>query len=292
METQRPGAAAQDAEVPGSKQEGLTGTTEPPSKARRVAFRVLAVFTSLWLLALSIFGLLELVLMWLPLETISSIVGEDFSEDAVHRTHFISVGIVAWTAVLAILVQLRKPERRVAPMLQLMAIAVGAAVLFALSGTLGDWLLQEATILVPALLLAWLHPSRHELFTKPAFDRSMAGLAALATVPWAWYIVDNARLQLISADSHAEMEHWATAALMAIVLSVCAFLGSSDHAGWRLPAWIAAGASVIFGVHSLVFPGLPSALPAAWAGAAILWGVAYGVGIIRRPEAGQPEPAS
>lgn len=262
-----------------------------PSKGRRITFRVLAAVTSLWLLAFFVFGLTEVVLMWLPGATISSIVGDDFSELAVHRTHLMSVGIVAWGAVLAMLVQLRRPERRVAPMLQLVAIAVGSALVYAISATVGEWLIGGATILLPVVLLAWLHPRAGDLFRRPAFYRPLVGLAAVASVPWAVYIVANGRLQLLNAvgDSHAEMEHWATAALMAITIVVCAFLGSTDHAGWRLPAWYAAAASVIFGAHSLVFPGLASGLSAFWAVMAVVWGVAFGVAVVRRSRAARAE---
>lgn len=266
----------------------LAPATQTGSRARHIAFRVLAVITTLWALALSIFGLLELVLMWLPHETLVSITGDFTAADLSHRSHFMSVGIVAWATLLAIVVQLRKPARRVAAMLQLVVIATAASAVFALSGTFGDWLLAEATILIPALLLAWLHPRARDLVSKPTFNRDMFALTAVAAVPWSVFIVNHARLQLISAagDSHAELEHWATAALMAIVILACGFIGSSDHGGWRLPAWIAAGASLVYGVHSLVFPDPASAALTVWAVAAVGWGLVFGVGIVRRSRAG------
>ncbi len=269
--------------------EELTSAPGQVSNRRRIAFRVVATLVALFILAQQIIGLLELVLMWLPGDTLSSMFDDDFSEIAVHRTHFMAVGIVAWGVVLSMLVQLRKPERRVAPMLLLAAVALGATIVFGLSGTLSEWLIEEIAVVIPISLVVFLHPSRHQLFTRPDFDRPLAAMAALATAPWLVYIVDNARTQVTNTagDPHAEMEHWAIAALMGITLSVAAFLGSSDHTGWRLTGWIAAGGSAIFGVHSLVFPGLASALPAAWAVAAILWGIAYGTMIIRRARGGE-----
>lgn len=270
--------------------EELTSAPGEVSSRRRIAFRVVATLVALLILAQQIFGLMELVLMWLPGDTLSSMFGDDLPEVATHRTHFMAVGIVAWGLVLSLLAQLRKPERRVAPMLLAAAMALGGALVFGLSGTLGEWLIEEmALVVIPISLVVFLHPSRHQLFTRPDFDRPLAAMAALATAPWLVYIVDNARTQFTNTagDPHAEMEHWAIAALMGITLSVAAFLGSSDHTGWRLTGWIAAGGSAIFGVHSLVFPGLASALPAAWAVAAILWGIAYGTMIIRRARAGE-----
>lgn len=268
---------------------GMTVATETGSRARRIGFRVLAVLTTLWMLALSIFGLLELLLMWLPGETLVSMLDDFTAADLSHRSHLMSVGIVVWATVLAIVVQLRKPARRVAAMLQLVVIAIAASTVFALSGTFGDWLLQEATILVPVLLLAWLHPRARDLVSKPTFDRAMFALTAVAAVPWMVFIVNHARLQLASAagDSHAELEHWASAALMAIIILACGFIGSSDHDGWRLPAWIAAGASLVYGLHSLVFPDPSSAASTVWAAVAVAWGMMFAVSLVRRSRAGQ-----
>jgi hypothetical protein len=241
---------------------------------------------ALWLLALNVFGLLELVLMWMPADTLSSMFGDEFSE--AHRTHFLAIGVVAWAVTVSIVVQLRKPERRTAPMLWLVISALAGTIVFGLSGTFGEWLQEEVLfVLLPVGLVASLHPRRIELLRRPELNRSMGYLAAAASIPWLVYAVDNAGLQLANAvgDTHAEMEHWALAALLGIAISAAAFVGSTDHSGWRLPAWIATGASVIFGIHSLVFPGLASALPAFWAIAAIVWGIAFGTTIVRRSSA-------
>jgi hypothetical protein len=78
------------------------------------------------------------------------------------------------------------------------------------------------------------------------------------------------------------MEHWATSALMAVIIVVAGLIGSTDHTGWRLPAWIAALASIDYGVHSLVFPDVASNASTLWAVAAVAWGCAYAVTIVRR----------
>lgn len=293
MDVQPADRPAQASAKPGAGRTGTPEATRSASRARRIAFRVLAILTSLLLLLYFVFALTEVVLMWLPDETLSSMLDEDFAEIAPHRSHFMSVGIVAWAAVLGLLVQLRRPERRVAPLLQLLVVVVSGAVVYGLSGTAGEWLVEEGTILAPVLLLVFLHPRARQLLRRPGFDRPLAGLATVAAVPWAVYLVVNARLQLLDAagDPHADMEHWATAALMAIVIVACAFLGASDHAGWRLPAWTAAAAATIFGAHSLVFPGLASGLSTFWAVAAIAWGVAFGARVVIRPHPEQARSA-
>lgn len=269
--------------------EDLATATDQPSKKRRIAFRVVATLVALFILAQQIFGLMELVVMWFPAEAVAGMFEEEVSFIVLHRAHFMAIGIVAWAVVLSMLAQLRKPERRVAPMLLLAAVALGATFVYGLNGTLFEWLIEEiAVVVIPISLVVLLHPSRDRLFSRPAFDGPLVGLALLAAVPWLVYIVDNAWTQFANAagDSHAEMEHWATAALMGIVIVVAAFLGSSDHPGRGLTAWIAVGGSVIFGVHSLAFSGLASALPAFWAVAAILWGIGYGAMNVRRSRTG------
>lgn len=254
------------------------------SRIRRVAFRVLAVLTSLWVLAMSIFGLMEIVLMWLPGDTLLSLIDDLTPADLAHRTHYMNAGVIAWAVVLGVVVQLRKPARREAPMLHALAVAVGASVLFALSGSLGDWLLEEATLLVPLVALALLHPRTRQLVRWPTWDRDMAALAAVAAVPWLVYAVGQAQLQWrnVAGDVHAEVEHWAAAALMALVVVACALIGSTTHSGWRLTSWIAALASVNYGLHSLVFETQASAASAPWAIAATAWGVVYAASIVRR----------
>jgi hypothetical protein len=112
----------------------------------------------------------------------------------------------------------------------------------------------------------------------------MAGLVALAAVPWLVFAFTEAQLQWrnVAGDSHAAMEHWATFALMAVTIVVAGLIGSTDHTGWRLPAWIAALASIDHGLHSLAFPDVASSTSTPWAVAAIVWGCVYAVAIIDR----------
>lgn len=274
------------------KIESSESTGLRSSRGRRIGFRVWAVLTGLWFLALFGFGAVELGIMWLPDQTLTSMF-DDPPNLPIHRTHFLIVGIISWAFLLTTFVQLRKPERRVAPMLQLVVMALGGTVVYAYSGTFGEWLSEEWIVLVPVLVLALLHPKAGDLVAKPGFDRNMTLLAGIATIPWLAFIVDNSRLQLINAagDAHAEMEHWATAALLGITIVACAVIGSTDHRGWRLPAWIAVAASVVFGIHSLVFSGRPSGLTTAWAVAAVFWGVAFAATIFRRAP-GAPDSAT
>jgi hypothetical protein len=199
------------------------------------------------------------------------------------------VGIVAWALVVAVLVQLRKPQKRVAAMLLAVAVVLAGTVVYGLSGSLADWLLEEITLLVPVLLMASLHPRAGDLVRRPRLDRNMAGLVAVAAVPWSVFAFAQAQLQWrnVAGDPHAEMEHWATSALMAIVIVLAGLIGSTNHTGWRLPAWVAALASIDYGLHSLVFPEAASAASTMWAVAAIVWGCTYAVTIVQRSRQAQ-----
>jgi hypothetical protein len=254
------------------------------SKARRIAFRTLAWLTSLEVVLLFSIALLEVGFMWLPDATAVSMFDDVGVADLVHRGHFNSIGIVAWALVPAILVQLRRPEQRVAAMLQAVGIVLAGTVLYALSGPLADWLLEEVTLLVPVLLLAVLHPRARELVRRPRLDRGMTVLVALAAVPWLAFAAAQAQLQWRDAagDPHAAMEHWATSALMAVVIVLTGLIGATDHAGWRLPAWIAVLASIDYGLHSLAFPDIASNASTLLAVAAVVWGCAYAAAIVLR----------
>lgn len=244
---------------------------------------------ALWMLAMGVFGLLEVVFMWLPIDTLADIVGEQdeaFADPGYiprHRSHIMGLGLMAWAIVLSALVQLRRPARRVASMLMLTALAVTAFVVYAFNGTLGEWLLEEWSWVLPVLVLAaFLHPARHQLRTVPGVDRGQLALAMIAAVPWAFYALANARLQLVASGEHAVEEHWGSATMLAVVIAGGALIGSTNHPGWRLPAWIAAVASIMFGAHSLVFPGAPSGLPSVWAVGGVAWGVAFAVATVAR----------
>jgi hypothetical protein len=268
------------------------------TRVRRIAFRVLAVLTSLLVSTLMIIAVTEVVFMWLPWDTLMSVFDDLPAGDEIHRGHANIIGIVAWALVLAVLAQLRKPERRVAAMQLAVGIVVAGTVLFGLSGTLAEWLMEEITLLVPVLLLALLHPRARDLVRLPRPDRTMAGLVGMAVVPWMVFAVDHGLLQWhnVIGDAHAEMEHWAMAALLAVVILWGGLVGSGDNPGWRLPAWIAALASIEYGLHSLVFADVASAASTFWAVAAIAWGAAFAVAIVGRSRrvavAGSPAAVS
>lgn len=255
------------------------------SRRHRITFRIFSSLLALLVLAFFSFALLEVVIMWLPDETILSMNTEEYPGGVlVHRSHFMAIGLVAWTMVPAVWVQLRKPWRRVAPLLVLCVMAIAGAIGFGLSGSLEDWIVEDLILTVLLLAFVALHPRGREVFRRPAFDARQLGWSAVGAVPWAIYALNQAELQFRPAvgDLHAGEEHWAVAFMMAVAVITTALVGASDHDGWRLPAWTAALVSAVFGAHSLAFPDLASGLSTPWAVAAITWGGVYALLTVAR----------
>ncbi|GLI27207.1 hypothetical protein ARHIZOSPH14_14490 [Agromyces rhizosphaerae] len=273
-------------------QRPATPSAWQQSRTRRIVFTVLVILVPLWILLRNLFGLTEVALMWLPPEVLGEMLGEsdpdagadDIAAFEAERAHYMAIGVMSWAAVLSAFAQWRRPARRVGSMQLLLAIGLGATVVYGLSGTLSEWLIEEGLLLAPIVLLAVFHPRARDLLRPAGFDVPMAIAALVAAVPWAAYAVVNAVLQLGDAtgDPHVEPEHWATNALMGITLAAAAAIGSSRADGTRLPAWIAVGGTLLFAVHSLAFPGAESGLGTVWAVLAIAWAAGFAVLLVRR----------
>ncbi len=250
-------------------------------KRRRVALRVVAALPLLLLLVLVGPLLPFLVLFWLPDDTLLSMFDDLTRADLVHRVHDTALSMMAWSLVIGVAVQLHRPQSKAAPMLQALAIPVLIIVADVLRGRFD---LFGVIVLALLLLLAFLHPRRGDLLKVPHFDGAMAGLTAVAAVPWLVFAVDQARLQLldVAGDVHAERGHWGLMTQLAVLVILWALIGSSNHTGWRLTAWVAGMVSAIYGLQSLVFPDVGSSAITGWALAAMAWGVVYLVMAERR----------
>lgn len=266
-----------------------TATTEGDtgSRGRRIAFRVVVALMAIVVAPLMLFGLSELLFMWLPGETVLGIVDDptlSVADIELHRTHFLATGIVAAAYLPSLLVQVRRPQRHVAGMSLLLAIPVLGAVLYGITGSFAAWVSEELVMLVPVVLLAVLHPRSRELFRPLRFDRAMGVLAAAAAVPWLGRVWSSVVLQVqeVPGDSHAAMEHWATAALAASAIIVAATLGASHRDGWRVPAGVAVVGTVVAATHAIVFPDVASSLHPVAAIAALAWSALYASAAVAR----------
>ncbi len=101
-------------------------------------------------------------------------------------------------------------------------------------------------------------------------------LAALGSIPAAWYGVEQALIQRNTfpptADPHHNAHWWAMAVFAFVVVFVIA-AAALPSARWRLGPRLAGLAAVAFGIASLVAQSSASAVWAGWAVAALVWGL-------------------
>lgn len=252
------------------------------SRVKKGLFYGVVGLTSVLLVALFGFGLAFPVLGFLPDETLFSLMDDVDAAALSHRLHELTVGIFSWAVLLGVLVQFRKPERKLAPLLAALAVLVVLSTVEAINGNLV--IADTLILLIPLLAVALLHPRAKDLLRFGRFDRGLAGLTALAAVPWAFFAVSQAQLQQgdVTGDVHAEAGHWGFMAAFALLVLVWGMIGASDRPGWRITGFMAALASALYGLQSLLFPEVASAAPVGLALAATAWGVVYGVVAWRR----------
>ncbi len=242
------------------------------SRRRTVSFYVVAsVFVA------AIVGLLgplliDIVVGWLPVGVWEAIYGSEeiHAGSGAHRIHMLSQAAIFWGLVVAIALQLKRPENRLAPMLQAVALGVAFVVIDLVAGSFSA---EEGPLVAGVILLALLHPARSRLVRPSLRDRAMLALAAVAAIPGVVFAIDQIGTQQLAivGDEHAEFGHWASMAVFAVAIVIWTLIASSDLSGWRVSAWSAAAAAVIYGAASLVHPGLPSAAGTGYALGAIAW---------------------
>jgi hypothetical protein len=225
---------------------------------------------------------------WLP-DSVLILIHPDFERLFVpHRLHQMAMHTILWGLVLGVVLQLYRPERWVAPLLQPLTMFFAFhAVELAVGRYGGGFPFLD----IPLILLVLLHPRVRELFRWPHLDWSMAGLTILAAIPWVVFALSQAEFARLNlpTDAHAQMEHWTRMAVFAVLMIVWGLLGATHLPGWRITAWTVSYGSIIYGLQSLVFPHQVSAAPTVWAIAAAGWGVVYLVATERRARAVSPE---
>lgn len=235
----------------------------PPSVSslRRKAFRAWAAVLVL-VLGVGFFGLVSLGLGWF--EDVEGVAGP--VTDLGYGALF---GIVL---TMGLLVQLRAPERKIAGLQQ--AALVIPALLIGSALASDSQNVVPAVILVPALgILLALHPAREELLRRgAAFSPALLALAVLGAVPLIAYAVDmGAQAEDLVGPPH-HVQRLSTMASLAVAIVLVGLLAAFKTRGWRIPAWSAGTAAIVFGLASTVYPEQHGAVERGWGGLAIVWG--------------------
>jgi hypothetical protein len=176
---------------------------------------------------------------------------------------------------LGVLVQLRAPERKIAAMQQTVLV-IPALVL-------GSALARDSQDLIPALILTAtlgillaLHPARKEFFRLGgSVSPALLGLAAAGGIPLVAYALHmGAEAQELTGPPH-HVQRLSTMAALAIAILLIGLLAGLGTRGWRIPAWSAGSAVLVFGLASMAFPDHPGAEGRWWGALAVAGGVLF-----------------
>jgi hypothetical protein len=128
-----------------------------------------------------------------------------------------------------------------------------------------------------ALLVA-LHPARRTFLQRGRVLWPVLLVTSVATAPCLLYarrMASAQRHDLPPADAVSNgLHHWSVLAALALSVPLLAGLAALGTAGWRIPSWSAALASVAWGVSCLRYPDAAGGEGRGWALAAVMWGLA------------------
>lgn len=211
------------------------------------------------------FGLTSLVIAWF--EDVEGVAGP-----VTELGYGVLFGIILTTGLL---VQLRRPERKIAGVQQaflvIPALVVGSAI------AADSQNLVPALIVLPAIgILLALHPASGEFFKRGAtLSRTVLAITAIAAVPLVAYALDmGAQARDLKGPPH-HVQRLSTMAAIAVAIVLTGLLAALQTRGWRIPAWSAGTAASVFGLASVVFPDQPGAVGLGWGAMAVVGGVLF-----------------
>jgi hypothetical protein len=278
------------------QQEKQTAAPEQTGRGRSIAFRVLIV----------IFAIFHMFMSPLPFLVLALFIKSE-PGGVSHQVHELSFGALFAISFVGLLSQLRRPERKLAGMYQVLVplyIIIPLVVIVdrAFDPTIAIFLLMP-------LLLLWLHPARDQL-RRPGWSPNLGLviLAGLAAVPLIVFAADQiatgvrataAGGEIISdiPEEATEREvverleeagipegdrveilhsgHWVGMGAFALTLAALSLLGALRPRGWRLLVWSSAAGLTVYALASLKYPTDASAAPAVAAALTIAWAVLF-----------------
>lgn len=214
---------------------------------------------------LGFFGLTTLVIGWF----------EDLEGAAGPVTELGYGALVGIILTMGLASQLRAPDRKIAGLQQaalvIPALLIGSAIAFDTQNLVPAAILSAAV----GILLA-LHPVRREfLRTGGAISPLLLAITILGALPLLRYALEmGAQARELEGPPH-HVQRLSTMAAMAIAIVLVGLLAASKTRGWRIPAWSAGTATMVFGLASMVFPDHPGAQGRGWGVVAIAGGVLF-----------------
>jgi hypothetical protein len=228
-----------------------------------LAFRILA----------AVFGLFVIVSS--AVFAVISLVSSDLVEQS-HRVHTIGA-LWGFGLTGAVLLAIAIRSSNVNAFQAGLVASVGMVVVGLVAGDLVSGFLFVG--LVGTVILLALHPHRREALSfsgRPSL--LLVGLGVIALVPAGAYSLTMADLQGGPAtDSHVEMHHWSGMAAAALSIVLVGIVAGLRTDGWRLTAWLTAGAGILFGLTSAIYPENPGAAESPWSWLTIAWSLVFAV---------------
>lgn len=234
-------------------------------RARSIASKVLLGIPAL---AVAAFGGQLLITGW-----------ADRTPGGGHQVQDLAWGAAEGVLLLVGLVALlRRPERRPAAALQVLAVVAALVAVMLLTAAPDPFTFVLGGLAVSGTLLATGRPRLRGV----DIHRPTAALAAVAAAGLVPYAVRAAAAQRTSGDRYAELLGYTGAAVWALAVVAVVAVAALHVTGARLPALSAVVAAAVVGLASVLWPDVPSSLGDIGGTLALAWALALGVATFGR----------